>query len=57
VPFLLAERARYYCARSMRASKGQLGYALPESVGENDARSRGNRHPPPFWKSKRARKE
>jgi hypothetical protein len=28
VPFLLAERARSECARSMRAVKGGLGYSL-----------------------------
>ena len=28
VPFLLAERARWECARSMRAVKGSLGHSL-----------------------------
>ena len=30
VPFLLAERARWECARSMRAVKGSLGRSLNE---------------------------
>ena len=33
VPFLLAERARSECARSMRAVKGNLATPPKESVG------------------------
>jgi len=32
VPFVLAERARSECARSMRAVKGNLGHSLYEKV-------------------------
>jgi hypothetical protein len=34
VPFLLAERARSECARSMRAVKGSLGHSLVERCKE-----------------------
>jgi hypothetical protein len=34
VPFLLAERARSECARSMRAVKGSLGHSLKERYRE-----------------------
>ena len=34
VPFLLAERARSECARSMRAVKGSLGRSLEEKLEE-----------------------
>ena len=32
MPFLLAERAQWKCARSMRAVKGSLGHSLDERV-------------------------
>jgi hypothetical protein len=51
VPFLLAERARSECARSMRAVKGSLGHSPKVRLRESDgarlgeervsARSRG----------------
>ena len=45
VPFLLAERARSECARSMRAVKGSLGHSPKMNDGSSleplwDARSR-----------------
>ena len=51
MPFVLAERARSECARSTRAVKGNLATPSRERVDEKDARSRGNRHPPPLKKS------
>ena len=41
MPFLLAERARSECARSMRAVKGSLGHSPQEEdgVGAHSGRS------------------
>ena len=36
VPFLLAERARSECARSMRAVKGSLGHSPYERYEESE---------------------
>jgi hypothetical protein len=45
VPFLLAERARSECARSMRAVKGSLGHSLWRGVEKkmDNVRRGGNR--------------
>jgi hypothetical protein len=41
VPFLLAERARSECARSMRAVKGSLGHSLELRFGELEGPRQG----------------
>jgi hypothetical protein len=44
MPFLLAERARQDCARSMRAVKGNLGHSLKEKYVESEGPRSGYWH-------------